>query len=154
MPGAHRACLGGWLAFPTKGRTGQGPGRLRAELSEGSAHLCPGSLAASPQGTMVKVSVPSSSLPPASSQTAALPTTTTSWSTSSCKWPPAAPPFYPPTFLRAPAAGWTRLCEPRWEGALLAPGRGWATSRPGSEFPAHPLGLIGAIMVVSVAVMY
>ena len=90
VPGAHRgadegADEGGWCSLP-KAEPGQ---EHRACSSE---RVLPTSawghsLAASPQGTMAKVSMPSSCLLPASSQTAAPPTTTTSWSTSSCKWP-------------------------------------------------------------------
>lgn len=155
VPDAHRRCLRGWLASPTKGgdrssvgwllqpgccnselyplsvrsgwegagqRQGRCTGQSRVRLRAGrrlypsllgAAH----SLAASPQGTTGKVSTPSSSLPPASSQTAAPPTTTMSWRTSSCKWPtrsiPAAHSSEGPTRWAGPCCknhvGWGAL---------------------------------------------
>lgn len=83
----------GWLA------RGWEPG-----VEPGAARSASHSLAASPQGTTARVSTPSLCSLPASSRTAAPPTTTTSWRTSSCKWP--ARPLRPvPMAPRAPARG-------------------------------------------------
>lgn len=116
---------------------GWGGSELRAQRG-----LCPSlpghSLAASPQGTMVKVSVPSSSLPPASSQTAALPTTTTSWSTSSCKWPPAAPP--PPDIPEGPGSGLDQAARTTLGGGSAGTRQGLGHQQTWICVPCSPTG--------------
>lgn len=119
--GARRGCVGctqgGW-------HSPRGMGWLRVQSSERALHLCLGPLTGRlSQGTTAKVSTPSLSLPPASSRTAARPTTTTSWSISSCKWPARSVPAADTSRSLCQWAGPGYKNHIGW-GLCLAPGRG------------------------------